>query len=114
MTNGVGVRNLAEREHSQAGNMTAPAKDPVSASIRLLRGIGTLRAAELEKIGIKKIADLLYYLPRRYLDRSTIVKCRDLREGLEATVVGKITAGRLVPGGRRQRYELTLADGTGF
>jgi ATP-dependent DNA helicase RecG len=94
--------------------MTAPAKDPVSASIRLLRGIGTLRAAELEKIGIKKIADLLYYLPRRYLDRSTIVKCRDLREGLEVTVVGKITSGRIVPGGRRQRYELTLADGTGF
>ncbi|MGH7496843.1 MAG: ATP-dependent DNA helicase RecG [bacterium] len=101
-------------EHPQAGSMSAPSKDPVAASIRLLRGIGSQRAAELEKIGIKKIADLLYYLPRRYLDRSTIVKCRDLREGLEATVVGKITTGRLVPGGRRQRYELTLADGTGF
>ncbi len=93
---------------------TPSIKDPASASIRLLRGIGSLRAGELEKIGIKKIADFLYYLPRRYLDRSTIVKCRDLREGLEATVVGKITAGRLVPGGKRQRYELTLADGTGF
>ncbi len=94
--------------------MSGQSRDPVSASIRLLRGIGTARAAELEKVGVKKVADLLYYLPRRYLDRSTIVKCRDLREGLEATVVGKINAGRLVPGGRRQRYELTLADGTGF
>jgi len=63
---------------------------------RRLRGLGTQRSAELEKIGLKTVADLLYYLPRRYLDRSTIVKCRDLREGLKATVVGKIASTRLV------------------
>ncbi len=93
---------------------TSSVKDAATAAIRQLRGIGTVRATEFEKIGVKKISDLLFYLPRRYLDRSTIVKCRDLREGLEATVVGTVMTGRVVPMGRRPRYELTLADGTGF
>jgi ATP-dependent DNA helicase RecG len=82
--------------------------------LRQLRGLGPRRTAELEKIGVRTVADLLYYLPRRYLDRTTIVQCRDLREGLEATVVGKIVSSRLVPAGRRPRFELVLADGTGF
>lgn len=89
-------------------------KNPALTPVRHLRGLGETRGKELEKIGVKTIADLLFYLPRRYLDRSTILKCRDLRDGIEATVVGKVMSGQIIYGGRRQRYELTLADGTGF
>jgi len=89
-------------------------QDVTQTPLRRLRGLGTQRSAELEKIGLKTAADLLYYLPRRYLDRSTTVKCRDLREGLEATVVGKISSTRMTQFGRRPRFELVLADGTGF
>ncbi len=91
-----------------------PPQDLTQTPLRRLRGLGSQRTAELEKIGLKIVADLLYYLPRRYLDRTTIVKCRDLREGLEATVVGKIASTRLTQFGRRPRFELVLADGTGF
>ncbi|MDZ7344114.1 MAG: ATP-dependent DNA helicase RecG, partial [candidate division KSB1 bacterium] len=94
-------------------NTPAP-QDWAQRPLRQLRGLGSRRAVELEKIGLKTVADLLYYLPRRYLDRTTIVHCRDLREGLEATVVGKIVSTRLVQFGRRPRFELALADGTGF
>jgi len=94
-------------------NQPAP-QDLTSTPLRRLRGLGTQRSAELEKIGLKTVADLLYYLPRRYLDRTTIVKCRDLRENLEATVVGKISSTKLTQFGRRPRFELVLADGTGF
>jgi len=94
-------------------NQTAP-QDATQTPLRRLRGLGTQRTAELEKIGLKTVADLLYYLPRRYLDRTTIVKCRDLRENLEATVVGKIASTKLTQFGRRPRFELVLADGTGF
>jgi ATP-dependent DNA helicase RecG len=89
-------------------------QDATQTPLRRLRGLGTQRSAELEKIGLKTVADVLYYLPRRYLDRSTIVKCRDLRENLEATVVGKIASTKLTQFGRRPRFELVLADGTGF
>ena len=96
--------------------MTSPShiNDPAKIPIRQLRSLGDVRGHQLEKIGIKTIADFLFNFPRRYLDRSTIVKCRDLREGTEATIVGKIIAGKLMTAGRRSRYELTLADGTGF
>jgi ATP-dependent DNA helicase RecG len=93
---------------------TPTPQDLTQTPLRRLRGLGTQRSAELEKIGLKTVADLLYYLPRRYLDRTTIVKCRDLRENLEATVVGKISSTRLTQFGRRPRFELVLADGTGF
>jgi len=93
---------------------TTPGKEAATTPVRFLRGLGETRSRELEKIGIKTVADLLFYLPRRYLDRSTILKCRDLRDGLEATVVGKVMSGQLLYGGRRPRFELTLADGTGF
>ncbi|MDZ7290886.1 MAG: ATP-dependent DNA helicase RecG [candidate division KSB1 bacterium] len=93
---------------------TPVSQDLTQTPLRQLRGLGYRRATELEKIGLKTVADLLYYLPRRYLDRTTIVRCRDLREGLEATVVGKISGTRLVQMGRRPRFELVLADGTGF
>jgi len=69
-------------------------QDLTSTPLRRLRGLGMQRSTELEKIGLKSVADVLYYLPRRYLDRTTIVKCRDLREGLKATVVGKISSTR--------------------
>ena len=94
-------------------NPTVP-QDLTQMPLRRLRGLGTQRSAELEKIGLKTVADLLYYLPRRYLDRSTTMKCHDLREGLEATVVGKISSTRMTQFGRRPRFELVLADGTGF
>jgi ATP-dependent DNA helicase RecG len=93
---------------------TSTPQDLTQTPLRQLRGLGYRRATELEKIGLKTVADLLYYLPRRYLDRTTIVRCRDLHEGMEATVVGKIASTRLVPAGRRPRFELVLADGTGF
>ncbi|NUM77721.1 ATP-dependent DNA helicase RecG, partial [candidate division KSB1 bacterium] len=80
-------------------------KNPALTPVRHLRGLGETRGKELEKIGVKTIADLLFYLPRRYLDRSTILKCRDLRDGIEATVVGKVMSGQIIYGGRRQRYE---------
>ncbi|MDZ7269200.1 MAG: ATP-dependent DNA helicase RecG [candidate division KSB1 bacterium] len=94
--------------------LTSAGREATTTPVRYLRGLGETRSRELEKIGIKTIADLLFYLPRRYLDRSTILQCRDLREGVAATVVGKVMSGQILYGGRRPRFELTLADGTGF
>lgn len=62
---------------------------------------------------METILDLLYYFPRRYLDRSRITKIKDLKEGMTATVVGKVQFFG-VKRGRRNRFVLVIYDNTGF
>ncbi|RKY43642.1 MAG: hypothetical protein DRP88_09030, partial [Candidatus Neomarinimicrobiota bacterium] len=59
-------------------------------SVRYIKGVGQKRAVALQKAGIETLVDLLYYFPRRYLDRSNLVKVAQLPIGEEATFVGRI------------------------
>ncbi len=58
--------------------------------VQYLKGVGPQRARLLRRLGIRTVRDLLYFPPRRYLDRRQIVPIRRLREGREATVRGRI------------------------
>lgn len=85
----------------------------LSTSVQFLKGIGEKRAACLKEVGVETILDLLYYFPRRYLDRSHITKIKELKENMTTTVVGKVQFCGIKQG-RRQRFVLVLFDGTGF
>lgn len=107
--------------------------DPLDLPIQFVKGIGPKRFAALEKIGISTLRDLLFYVPRRYLDRTSIVKIADLRRhatnessapvALSAddeinirrdyTVVGDVRSFRVVGTGRGARFVLVLGDATG-
>jgi ATP-dependent DNA helicase RecG len=79
-----------------------------------LKGLGPRRAEVLRSAGVHTWRDLLHYFPRRYLDRSTTVALRDLREGDDAvTVVGEVTSVSLLPTRGRKRLEVILQDDTG-
>lgn len=84
--------------------------------VQFVPGVGPRRAKELERVGIRTLEDLLYYLPRRYLDRSLIVHIADLDlSDREVTVVGNVVAFKLIGGGPgSRRFELELSDDTGF
>lgn len=75
----------------------------LNAEIRFLKGIGEARAKRLNKIGIRTIKDLLYHLPKRYLDRRNIVK-------LSSAVIGKdiITKGEVVSKGTIEDESIVL------
>jgi len=107
------------------------------ASVQFLKGVGPRKSAVLEKFGIKTIYDLFFYVPRRYLDRSTIVTIAQLRQSLplrpfglrpaatemhtgeiveipqHVTVVGEVRSFRVVGIGKKARFVLILADDTG-
>jgi ATP-dependent DNA helicase RecG len=55
-----------------------------------LKGIGPKLALILEKAGIKTVRDALFYLPRRYEDRSHLPPISDVRPGQWLTVRGRI------------------------
>ncbi len=87
----------------------------LSESIQYLKGVGPKRADVLAAEGIRTAADLLALYPRRYLDRTNVVRIADIQAPHPAaTVVGTITRTRFhARRGRGSRFELTVSDGSG-
>jgi len=82
--------------------------------ISQLRGIGAARKQALNRANVQTIADLISYFPRRHLDRRTIGKISELKEGQEVTLVGKVQAFGMKRGKRRAFFQMILNDETGF
>lgn len=80
--------------------------------VTALKGIGPSRAEVLKsEAGIETIEDLLYYIPRRYLDRSNIKPVIDCFANEEVTVIGRIISVRIT-GNRKLFLQVDISDGT--
>ncbi len=84
-------------------------------SIQYIKGVGPKRVALFERLGIQTVKDLLYYIPRRYEDRSDFSPIARLRIGEQNTVVGKV----LTSGVQKLKRNLSILkvaidDGTGI
>ena len=84
-------------------------------SVQYLKGVGPKKKAELARLGIARVYDLLTYFPRTYEDQSVLTRIADLRPGTVATVAGTIV-NLQEQTGRRGLTILTayLNDGTGI
>ena len=85
--------------------------------VQYIKGVGPKRSEALAEAGVKTALDLLYYFPRKYLDRSRILKIRDAHSALllpdEVTFVGRIKSIYQSRRGARRFLFITLADETG-
>ncbi|MBL7157337.1 MAG: ATP-dependent DNA helicase RecG [Candidatus Omnitrophica bacterium] len=82
--------------------------------IRYLKGVGPKRAEILKNLEINTVEDILYYLPRRYEDRSNFTFIKDLKVGEYQTVKGKVlTLGRHRTKRGINLFQLALGDKTG-
>ena len=71
-------------------------------------GIGPKTAAALEAIGIQRVADLLFHLPRRYEDRGAVISVDEAKQHHGPVLLhGRLTAGS----GRYVRRRLHINDG---
>src|SRR5262249_18662731 len=64
--------------------------DILSTPVQFLKGVGPRRAADLERVGLATIEDLLYRFPMRYEDRSRLRPIASLKPGEPASLVGRI------------------------
>ena len=55
-----------------------------------LYSVGKTTAKKLEKLGITKAEDLLFYIPNRYEDYSEVKPISDVKDGETTTIQGKI------------------------
>lgn len=85
-------------------------------SIFSIKGIGESKARILKKNNINSVEQLLYYFPRRYIDRSRISVIGELKPGELVTIIGII---RSISSRKIQRKNLRITeaivfDGTGY
>jgi ATP-dependent DNA helicase RecG len=91
-------------------NKTAPLKMPVTS----LWGVGAERAAQLARLEIFTIEDLLLHRPKRHEDRRHFRKISELTKDEPSTARGKIVALGLkrFRGGNKSVFEIILDDGS--
>ena len=105
-----------------------------SIPVQFVKGIGPKKSVLLEQAGIRTVEDLLFHVPRRYIDRTTVLSIAQLREETlagahgtaqggrdargaelrrEFTVIGEVRSFRVLGFGAKSRFLLILADRTG-
>ncbi|MDR1925415.1 MAG: ATP-dependent DNA helicase RecG [Planctomycetaceae bacterium] len=94
--------------------MSPELSDQIFTPVQFLRGVGTLRAEHLNRIGIKRAYDLLFNFPRDYLDLTQRCEVDQLESGKLQTVVGVIESWQTQSTRRGQMLSLFVDCGKGF
>ena len=82
--------------------------------VQFLKGIGERRAEVLARLGIRTAQDLLWHLPHRYVDASSVTPLARARVGMEVAAVGRVTAKSVVPTRKGLRiFHAVLRDASG-
>ncbi len=86
--------------------------------VQFLKGVGQHRADLLARLGIATARDLLYHVPFRYLDATTVLpiaRAKGAPTGADVTVVGRVISTAVIPTRRRLRvFQCVLEDASGL
>lgn len=88
---------------------------PLETPLQFMKGVGPRRAADLQRVGLTTVEDLLYRFPTRYEDRGSFQTIASLRPGMPASIAGEVVGCGIRPT-RRPRFkifELLVRDQTG-
>ena len=89
-------------------------KTNLSTSLQYIKNVGPARAKVLSEIGLEDSEDLLYYFPRRHLDRTTVTAISLLKKGMITTIVGKVETCGERKTRKGKLFQAVLSDGTGL
>jgi ATP-dependent DNA helicase RecG len=79
--------------------------------IEYVKGIGPKRGAVLRnEVNIATVEDLIYFAPRRYLDRTHIVTIADSGFGQKTTVTGRVVSSHIEGRGKRSLHVVITDD----
>jgi ATP-dependent DNA helicase RecG len=83
--------------------------------VTYLKGVGPARAEALRKLGIVTAADLLYHVPHRYEDASTVSPIASLEPGMQGTVIGTVISKGIIPTRKGLRiFQAVVRDESGM
>src|SRR5918995_3722671 len=82
--------------------------------VKFLKGVGERRAESLGRLGIHTARDLLWHLPHRYVDASSVTPLARAEIGHEVACVGRVVAKGVLPTRRGLRiFHTVLRDDSG-
>lgn len=83
--------------------------------VKFLKGIGERRAEALARLGIRTAQDLLWHLPHRYVDASTVTPLARAEVGTEVACIGRVVAKGVLPTRKGLRiFHAVLRDQSGL
>lgn len=89
-------------------------RDPLDTEVQFLKGIGPKLAELLGKAGLRTVRDVLYYIPRRYEDRTNTPPIASVRPGQWVTLRGTVSHVEARPTSRGMVIlRVMLTDGKG-
>ena len=84
-------------------------------NVSYLKGVGPVRAEAFRRLGIVTAGDLLYHIPHRYEDASTVAAISSLEPGMDGTVIGTVISKGIIPTRRGLRiFQAVLRDDSGM
>ena len=83
--------------------------------VQFLKGVGPKRADAFVGLGVTTARELLYHIPRRYDDASTVEPIGRVEVGMDVSVVGRVRSKGVIPTRRGLRiFQAVLEDETGM
>jgi len=83
--------------------------------ITFLKGVGERRAEALHRLGVFNARDLLYHVPHRYEDATTVSRIGAVRIGEDATVIGTVVSKGVLPTRKGLRiFQAVVQDASGL
>jgi ATP-dependent DNA helicase RecG len=83
--------------------------------INYVKGVGPVRADAFRRLGILTAGDLLYHVPHRYEDASTVTPIASLEPGMHGTIVGEVISKGVIPTRKGLRiFQAVLRDKSGM
>lgn len=110
------IRSLNQTKSDGPAPALAPEQyfRAMQTSLLEIKGIGPKIYESFLRKNIKTVEDILYLLPRAYIDRRRIQKISEMQPGMYATATGKVlSTGKALAAGRKKIFELIIHDGSG-
>ncbi len=87
---------------------------PLYRPIQYLKGVGPSRSEKFARLDVRTGGDLLYHVPHRYEDATTLTPISSLHPGDEATVVGRVVSKGVIPTQKGLRiFRAVIRDDSG-
>ena len=87
---------------------------PLDQAAQFLKGVGPKRAEQLARLDIRTARDLVFHVPRRYEDASTVTRIGSVEIGQDATVIGEVVTKGVLPTRSGLRiFQAVLRDTSG-
>ena len=84
----------------------------LDSALTILRGVGPALAQILQRLDLYRVEDLLFLLPLRYEDRTTLVPIGSARPGMRCLISGEVLLAETVYRGRRSLL-VRISDDSG-